>query len=385
MSLTEIIIKQTKPREKVFMISDGRGLSLEVHPNGKKYWIIRYWINNKERRTSAGIYPEVSLKQARDKNYEFRQSLKTGKPIGFDKETFAIVAEEWYEKRMLPKVVESYLRVIRLRLDRLILPHIGHMKLEDLNSGLILQLCRKIEDKGTIETASRVKTMIGQVFNYAIATSRIDINPTLALQGALQSRKVKHHAAITEPAKIGILMRQIESYPYNIVRCALKFSALVFCRPGEIRRGEWTEIDWQSREWRIPAEKMKMDRPHVAPLADQTIELLKELQIHTGRDRWLFPSARDDGRCMSENAVRVALRSMGYGNDDMTAHGFRRMASTTLHNNNFPSDHIEIQLAHAEKNAVKKAYNHAEYLPQRREMMQWYADWLDNLKKQVSD
>jgi integrase len=191
----------------------------------------------------------------------------------------------------------------------------------------------------------------------------------------------KHYAAITESEKIGILMRQINAYPYDVVRCALKFSVLAFCRPGEIRAAEWKEIDWDKALWNIPASRMKMKQPHIVPLARQAIGLLNELRQFTGKQRWLFPSTRNDDRCMSENTIRVALRSMGYGNEDMTPHGFRAMASTVLNSNAFPKDHIERQLAHAERNAVRDAYNHAEYLPQRREMMQWYADWLDSTAK----
>lgn len=188
-------------------------------------------------------------------------------------------------------------------------------------------------------------------------------------------------ATLTNPADIANLMRNINSYPHVIVRCALKFSALVFCRPGEIRHAERGEIDFYAREWRIPAEKMKMKRLHIVPLATQTIELLKFLQEFTGRRKWLFPSERMDGPPMSENTVRVALRSMGYGNDDMTAHGFRSMASTRLNELGWPPDVIERQLAHAERNAVRAAYNHAEYLPERKKMMQFWADYLDNLIK----
>jgi integrase len=181
-----------------------------------------------------------------------------------------MVAGEWLEKRMIPKCADSYLRTLRLRLDRLIYPFIGHMKFSDTTSAIILQLCRRLEAKGTLETASIVKQIIGQVFNYAIATSRAETNPTLALRGALQTRKEKHYAAITAPDKIAILMRQIDAYPYAVVRCALKFSALVFCRPGEIRAAAWAEVDGEKQQWNIPAERMKMKRPHVVPLARQT-------------------------------------------------------------------------------------------------------------------
>ena len=286
--LTDPVVKQAEPREKRYMISDERGLYLEIYPNGRKYWVIRYSINNVKHRVNVGIYPEVSLKQARDKNYEFRRLLKMGKPIGFEKETFATVAKEWLEKRMSPKVAESYLKTLHMRLDRYILPHFGHMRLEELNSSLILQLIRKIEDRGTLETALRIKVLIGQIFNYAIATSRAETNPTLALKGALQTRVEKNLAAITEPDEIAKLMRQIDQYPYDVVRCALKYSALVFCRPGEIRKAEWEEIDWEKREWRIPKEKMKMKLPHIVPLANQAINLLLELKEYTGSGKWLF-------------------------------------------------------------------------------------------------
>jgi integrase len=376
-ALTELMLKQLKAEEKTYSISDGRGLMIEVRTNGSKLWVIRYWVSGKERRKSVGTFPGVSLKEARDKNYLFRKSLEEGNPIGFDAETFSTVAEEWIKKRMAPKVVEKTLRTVRLQLDHFILPFIGHMKLAAVTPGTVLQICRRIEDKGTLALASRVKQVVGQIFNYAIATDRAETNPTLALRGALQARKEKHLAALTEPEQIGALMRHIAAYRYDIVRYALTFSALVFCRPGEVRAAEWKEISWERAQWEIPKERMKMRRPHIVPLARQTIELLKELQMFTGKGRWLFPSARNDGRCMSENTIRVALRSMGYTNEDMTAHGFRGMATTILYNNGFTKDHVERQLAHAEKNAVIAAYNHAEYLPQRRDMMQWWADWLD--------
>ena len=265
MALTDVMVKQAKPKAKTFTMSDGNGLLLEIRSKGSKYWIMRYWIAGKEKRKSLGVYPQIGLKEARDKNSEFRKALETGKPIGVDAETFGTVAAEWLNVRMNPKSAESYLRTIRLRLDRLILPVIGHKKLEDITSGMILQLCRGIEGKGTIETAARVKMIIGQVFNYAIASSRVDTNPTLALHGALQTRKTQHYAAITDPAEIGALMRQIDAYPFDVIRCALKFSSLVFCRPGEVRAAEWKEIDLEMLEWCIPKEKMKMVIPLCPP------------------------------------------------------------------------------------------------------------------------
>ena len=273
----------------------------------------------------------------------------------------------------------AYVALVKKRLNRHILPELGEKPLDEITSGTVLRLCRKIEANGTPYTAGRIRGMIGQVFRYAIATDRAESDPTAALAGALATRQPKHMAAVTAPAEIAALMRAIRAYPHAVVRYAMEFSALVFCRPGEVRHAEWAEIDLEAMEWRIPAEKMKMKRAHIVPLARQTVELLRELYDLTGRQRWLFPSARRDGRPMSENAVRVALRSMGFDNDTMTAHGFRAMASTRLNEMGWSPDVIERQLAHAEKNQVRAAYNHAEYLDERRRMMQAWADYLTGL------
>lgn len=380
MPLTELILRQARPKEKTYSLNDGQGLRLEVRPNGKRYWVIRYFIGGKEKRTSVGAYPAVGLREAREKNVAFRDSLASGKPVGHKDETFEDVIAEWMEKRMIPTLSEGHIRTIRLRLDKHIIPYLGHMKLQEITAGHILRICRRIEDEGYVETAGRIKQIIGQVFRYAIATDRIDTDPTLALKGALQTRSKKHHASITDPQQIGILMRNIDTYPRYLVRMALKFSALTFCRPGEIQHAEWSEIDLEKAEWRIPAEKMKMKRLHIVPLSAQTIALLLDLHEHTGRQRWVFPSSRKDGRPMSDGTIRVALRTMGYNNEDMTAHGFRSMASTNLNEQGWPPDVIERQLAHVEGNSVRAAYNYAEYLPERRKMMQSWANWLDSLK-----
>ena len=374
MVLTELQIKQLKPKEKRYTVSDGRGLILEVHPNGAKYWILRFKVKGKEKRKSLGSFPEVPLKEARIKAVEERGR----KPEEKIMVTFGEVVSEWLEKKMKDKR-PSYLRTIRLRLNRYILPELKDMPLDEITSGVILKICRKIEASGHIETAARIKVIIGQVFRYAIATDRAENDPTFALKGALESRTPKHMAALTKTSDIAMLIKNINAYPHAIVRCALKFSALTFCRPGEIRHAEWGEIDFDNCEWRIPAEKMKMKRVHIVPLATQTIEVLRFVQQLTGRQKWIFPSARMDGRPMSENTVRVALRSMGYSNEQMTAHGFRGMASTRLNEMGWSPDIIERQLAHVESNQVRAAYNHAEYLSERRKMMQFWADYLDKL------
>ena len=378
MALNDLIVRRAKPQEKKYTLSDGRGLILEVRPNGQKYWIVRAWKDGKERRRHIGKYPEMSLKDARARATGIREQVVTTSSDKPMVATFGEIAEEWLVKRMTDKK-ESYVRTVKLRLEQYILPELGKFPVADVTSGMILQICRNIESRGTIETAARVRQVIGQIFRFAIATDRTEIDPTSALQGALQSRQHKHMATITTPRGIATLIRSIEGYPRVIVRHALMFSALTFCRPGEIRHAEWTEIDFDAAEWRIPAEKMKMRRMHIVPLARQTIELLRALQALTGKQRWLFPSARKDGQPLSDNTVRMALRTMGYTNDDMTPHGFRGMASTRLNEMGWPPDVIERQLAHTERNSVRAAYNHAEYLDERRKMMQAWADYLDQL------
>lgn len=330
MALTEFAVKQAKPGEKTTVLSDGRGLILEVRPNGRRYWIARYWVNGKEKRSSLGAYPEVSLKEAREKNYELRRVVASGGRPDRERETFDDVVNEWLEARAKPKYSESYMRTVLLRLRKYILPELGHLKTGEITSSQILGLCRKIEASGAVDTSHRVKQLTGQIFRFGIATDRVDSDPTAALYGALSPHKQRHYPSVAGTAAIGALIRSIEGYPQAVVRCALRFSALVFCRPGNVRMAEWSEVDPDRLEWRIPAEKMKTGRPHIVPLARQTVAVLEELREFTGWGRWLFPSARRDGRCMSENTIRVALRSMGYGNEDMTAHGFRSMASTTL-------------------------------------------------------
>jgi integrase len=381
MTLTELMIKQAKPKEKSYTLSDGKGLLLEVFPNGRKRWVVRYWLGGREKRTSIGTFPDVSLKAARDRNYELRKNLASGKlPNKKSSENFADVASEWLDIRMKPLYSPNHVKKLNAQLNKYILPPLGELPLINITTGIVLNVCREIENKGYIEIAKRVRTVVGQVFRYAIATDRVDYDPTYGLKDALQTRKGKHFATITDPKNIVILARRIDEYPFLVVRCALKWSMLTFCRPGEIREAKWEEIDMETARWNIPEERMKMKRPHIVPLSRQALTVLETLRPITGYQKWLFPSARNNGGCMASNTLRYALRTMGYGNEDMTAHGFRAMASTVLNDHEFNRDHIEVQLAHAPKNAIRDTYNHAEYLSQRREMMQWYADWLDNLK-----
>ena len=379
--ITELQAKSAKPKDRPYMIRDDRGLYLRVDPSGRKYWILRTWTAGKERKTSLGPYPIVGLKDARIRRDEIQAARARGedpfKKTPERPETFAQAVDDWLRSKMAA-MSPGYLRVVRLRLKKYILPLMGDLRLDQITPGEILRLCRGIEARGSIETAARVRQIIGQVFRFAIAADLAETDPTSTLRGALQTAPVKHYAAFTSASDARRLMRTVREYPYPVMRAALLFSVLTFARPGEVRAAEWTEIDTERAEWRIPAEKMKMRRPHIVPLVRQAQQLLDELRPLTGAGRWLFPSPRNDGRCMSENGVRVALRSMGFTNEDVTPHGFRAMASTLLNENGWPPDVIERQLAHAERNQVRAAYNHAEYLEERRKMMQWYADWLED-------
>lgn len=380
MLLTDISVKRAAPKDKRYMLSDHRGLYLEVLPSGKKSWRFRYQLDGKEKKITMGTYPEFSLLEARQMVDEMRRRVAHGEPaLEAEKRTFKVIAEEWLETRIVPIRSPKHVETVQGRLNRHINPVIGNSLMSEILPQEILSLCRKLESAGTVETAHRIKQIIGQVFRYAIATGEAELDPTYSLQGALRSRKAEHHASLTDPAKISVLVKDITAYPKTILRIAMQFSMLTFARPGEVRHAEWSEVDFERREWKIPAEKMKMRRVHIVPLVDQTIDILKELKPLTGVHKWLFPSARLDGRPMSDNGVRVALRSMGYANEDMTPHGFRSMASTILNENGFAPDVIERQLAHAESNAIRAAYNHAEYMPERRAMMQWWADWIDRV------
>jgi len=294
---------------------------------------------------------------------------------------FEAIAREWFEKNCRVWTEKHSITVIR-RLELNIFPFLGKRPVKLITAPELLAVLRKIESRGAFETSHRVKQICGQIFRYAIATGRAERNPSADLRGALTPVKSKSMAAITDPKKIGGLLRAIEGYDGHIVtKCALQLAPLVFVRPGELRHAEWLEIDLDNAEWKIPAEKMKMNLAHIVPLSKQAVDILKEIEPVTGDREYVFPSLRSAQRAMSNNTVLAALRRMGYSKDEMTGHGFRSMASTILHEQGWPSDVIERQLAHTERNSVKAAYNHAEYLPERREMMQAWADYLEALKE----
>lgn len=375
MPLTELECKKAKAQSKKQSLSDGEGLLLEVLPSGTKLWVTRLWRDGKEFRRTLGTYPDTSLKEARERNRALRREFS---PSGRD--LFGDVAEEWYRKMIDGVKSPSYARTVRLRLNRY-MQGLYKLRFYEVTSARVLQLCRTIEEGGLIETAHRVKNLVGQVCRYGVATGRAENDPTSALRGAFPQSKARNYPTITDEAGIAELLRRIDGHKGIISKAAMKFSILTFARPGEVRHAEWSEINWKQRLWEIPAEKMKIKRPHVVPLAPQALEVLKDLREVTGHQKWIFPSLRWDGRPMSENAVRVALRSMGYSNDELVPHGFRAMASTVLNEHGWNRDWIERQLAHVEKNQVRAAYNRAEYLDDRRRMMEWWGEWLEGLRQ----
>ena len=374
MSLTELQIKKATPREKRYTLSDTRNLLLEIHPNGNKFWVLRIFLNNKEYRRHIGKFPELSLKQARiiAASEHFAEIDDDEKPQNL----FGTIAEEWFTLRMKGKNPQ-YLKAIRLRLNKYILPKFANMPIDEITAGTILKFCTKIELTGKFETAARCKNVISQILSYAVMTDRAEFNPVFNLRGALSAHTHKHMAAIFEPSEIAVLMHAMTNYPFKIMRCAMLFSIYTAARPGEIRHAEWSEI--KNDVWDIPAEKMKMKRRHVVPLSRQVKDILAELRPLTGSGRYLFPTPRDKNRPMSENGVRVALRSLGFSKEQITPHGFRAMFSTIANEHEFNRDVIERQLAHVPDNQISGAYNHAEYMPQRIKLMQWWSDWLDNL------
>ena len=392
--LTEAAIKKAKPKSKSYKLSDGEGMYLEVMSSGAKYWRLKYRFGGKEKRLALGVYPRVGLAEAREKRRIAKEYLGTGvDPSELKKQnkhseqiaasnTFDAIAKEFIEKRKIEGAADSTLSKLNWILGRKLCPYIGSTPANELTPARLLEAIRKIEADGLHETANRARRMAGQVMRYAVATGRADRDISQDLLGALIVPKVKHRAAITDPKEFGILLCAVDEYNGTPeVKAALQITTLLFQRPGEIRHMEWEEIDWEAERWEIPAKKMKMRESHVVPLSRQVINILRELESLTGFGRYVFPSARRGDRPLSENGVRTALRTLGYTNEQVTAHGFRATARTLLDEVlNFRVDFIEQQLAHAVKDSNGRAYNRTKYLDERKKMMQAWADYLDNLK-----
>lgn len=387
--LTDVKIKALKPKDKLYAVSDEKGLYLEVSTTGGKWWRFKYRFDGKQKRLSVGTYPDTGLKQAREQRDELRKMVANGvdpsdirkaeKLSNAGQLSFEFVAREWHQK-FRHRWSEKYALNTINRLEREVFPFIGSKNINDIKAPELLAVLRRMESRGILETAHRVHQKCGQIFRYAVATGRAERDPSTDLKGALPPVKVKHHASIIEPQQIGGLLRAMNGYSGSFVTiCALRLAPLVFVRPGELRHAEWTEFDLEKAEWRIPAEKMKMASVHIVPLSKQALSVIEALKPLTGSGKYLFPSIRTNTRPMSENTVNGALRRLGYTGDEMVGHGFRSMASTILNEQGWNRDAIERQLAHSERDGVRAAYNYAEYLAERKRMMQSWADYLDGL------
>lgn len=377
--LTDTGIRRLVARERRFEVQDEGGLSLEIMPTGEKFWRLKVQIRGKVYKRSLGRYPAVSLSAARRARDEVRLQVAIGqnpfeKPEG---RTFESLAREWLRVKVLPVMKPITVEMKRSRLERIVFPVIGSSPVNQIQPTDLLRIARDIESRNAPELAHRVNQIISQIFRYGVAVGVADRDPAGDLRGALVPVRTKHHPTITDPAKIGELMRAIRGMDTVRSRCALLLQAYTFVRPGELRHAEWREFDLDTMEWRIPGEKMKMGKPHIIPLSPQAAAVVREMEIWTGRGRYMFPSNRTASRPMSDATVNAAIRRLGYAQDEFTGHGFRSMASTILNEHQWNRDWIERQLAHAEEDEVRAAYNFAEYLPERRKMMQWWADWLD--------
>lgn len=394
--LTEAKLRSIKPSGKIERFYDTHGLYLELSKAGGKLWRWKYRFDGKEKRLAFGSWPEVSLKEARDKRDEARKELRNGvdpgnrnrQKVGHGQaRTFEDLAREWVAGRS-DIWSQRHAETVVDRLIANVYPEIGRMPVAAIGPVDVLRLTKKIEARGALEVAKRVLGICSQIFCYAVALQLVSSDPCRDLGGALSPRVKSSFAALTTKEEAGELMRRIDDYQGTaVVRAALVFSALTFCRPGPIRHAEWSEIDFASQQWVIPAEKMKLTKemklrkePHIVPLAAQAMELLLKVQHFTGRGRYIFPNPRNKDMPMSENAVNVAIRRMGYSKEQMTAHGFRSMTSTLLNEAGYRFDVIEAQLAHASADKIRAIYNRAQYMEERRTLMQGWANMLDALR-----
>lgn len=389
--LTDIKVRQAKPGAKTLKLSDSQGLFLQISPSGGKWWRLAYRYMGKQKLLSLGTYPAVSLADARQRRDEAKKLLANGvDPAENRKATkqslqeraansFEAVAREWHAKFSATWSAGHGDRILR-RLENDIFPWLGDKPIAAITPPTLLTALRRIEERGAVETAHRAMQNCGQIFRYAVATGRAERDSSQDLKGALPPVTKDHFKSITDPLQIGALLRNIDGYSGGLVaRCALRLAPLVFVRPGELRHAEWSHMDLKAAEWRYTVSKTNTE--HIVPLSKQAVLILQELKPLTGHKRYVFPANRGEGRPMSENTINAALRSLGYDKETLTGHGFRAMARTLLDEVlGFRPDIIEHQLAHAVRDPLGRAYNRTTHLPERRKMMQDWADYLDKLK-----
>ena len=394
MALSDRACRAAKGRKADYKLSDGGGLYLLVKPSGARLWNQAYRFNGKQKKLSHGAYPIVSLADARRLRDEAKRLLVSGVDPGANKKaakltavisatnTFAGIAEEYLQRIEDEGAAASTVTKNRWLLVDLAGPDLGARPIADISPAEILALLQKVERSGRRETARRLRSVIGTVFRFAVATLRAKDDPTLLLRGALKAPKVQHRAAITDEKQFGALLAAVDAYDgWPTLRCALKFTALTFARPGEVRGATWAEIDMKEAVWRIDGTRTKVRRQHDVPLSRHALDVLREVKEIAGGRTLVFPSIRSHARPLSENAMNAALRRMGYTQEEMTAHGFRAAASSILNERGFRPDVIEAALGHQDQNEIRRAYNRASYWPERIELMQAWADCLDQLKR----
>jgi integrase len=388
--LRDIDIKRALAAAVPGKLFDGRGLYLLITKDRQPGWRLKYRFGNAEKSISLGLYADVPLKRAREKRDDARQLLDRGVDPSAQRKsdklaraiTFKAVATEWLERQK--GLAEETVKIHRARLENIMFPAFGSEPIGQIKPSALRAVLKSIEDRGRHETAHRVRALYGRIARYAVATERAERDISEALKDEMIAVPVNHFAAITDPKRVGELLRAIDGYQGQpSVMYALRLAPLVFLRPGELRGAEWAEFHLAGKEpeWRIPAQRMKMAREHIVPLATQAAKLVKELKGLTGDGRYLFPSLRTASRPISDGALNAALRRMGYGKTEMTGHGFRTTASTLLNERGFNPEVIELQLSHIDQNEIRDAYNRGKKMPERRAMMQAWADHLDELRR----
>jgi len=394
MPLTNIAIRKALPREKLYRLTDGEGMYLEVAPNGSKYWRLKYRFAGKEKRLALGIYPYVSLADARERRYEARKALAAGFDPGEVKKaekrsarmaaanSFAVATQGWLDERK-PYVTAGSWEKTKARFEKDVFPWLGKRPVSEIDAPEILSVLKRIDSRGARFTAHKVRSEISRVFRYGVKEGYCKDDPAGNLVKAIPPAQTIHFASITEPEKVGAMLRAFDGFAGTFpVLCALKLAPMLFVRPGELRKAEWTQIDLDKAEWRYLVTKTQTE--HLVPLATQTVQILRELYALTGGGRYVFPGARSAQRPMSDAAINAALRRLGYDTrTEITGHGFRAMARTILHEElEQKPEVIEHQLAHAVPDTLGKACNRTKFLKERRAMMQRWADYLDDLKSQ---
>lgn len=394
MALTDAAIRTAKPTDKPYKLTDGKGLFVLVHPNGSKYWRLKYRYDGKEKTLALGVYPETLLKEARQRCDEARKLLANDMDPGNVKKaqkaarladaenSFKAVSIEWLSKQK-PAWSEGHYNRVYARLENNAWPKLGKLPISSIKPVTVLETLREIEKRNAHYMAGRVKETVGQVMRYAVATGRAEYDPTPSLKGALTAHTTKHMASVTDPKRVGELLRMFDAFSgSHAVRVALNLAPLVFARPGELRQMRWAELDLDGKLWDLPRGRMKMRESHLVPLSTQAVALIEEMRPYSGHLEHVFPGARDPKRPMSNAAINAALQRLGIDTqEELTGHGFRAMARTILRERlGFDSEWVEAQLSHKKQGALGSAYDRTTFIEQRKEMMQAWSDYLDKLK-----